>query len=426
MGRIASVYLHDKDMNVKFLNQPKDVSFIDVLTEKLSSGAFSKVWIVAGFAKDSALDMLYDSLKTATDSGTKIECIFGLDKKNTSKDMMLKLLNIGCNIRYHINADESKFESRMFVFESENGDSYVYIPGSKLSEGGITDNITLIEEITYSPEEKLDFSKVKASLENGVSSEEFETLTEEKLKELASTGDIMARITERKIPTINELYNGMTSDDENAVNTYEEEGTVDFKELLNQDIDIAIDSEETIKVQDSLGEEVEHRIKKLESESEEKVITKILPAEKEIDYEKVSTFIIPISNSTSDEIKIPSTITSSLKTFFGYPERFHMEENDKGNLKEVQIAAIEFFANSNNLEKVDNNAQIIFTVKTTSVKSEVLSQITFEDGDIMRLIKKEDGKYRCEIIAKDSNEHAIWQNFCVNQIKGSTKKFGAI
>ncbi|MBR3281019.1 MAG: hypothetical protein IKI57_04160 [Clostridia bacterium] len=413
-------------MNVKFLNQPKDVSFIDVLTEKLSSGAFSRVWLVAGFAKDSALDMLYDSLKIASEKGTKIECVFGIDKKNTSKDMMLKLLNIGCNIRFHINADESKFESRMFIFENENADSYVYIPGSKLSEGGITDNITIIEEITYSPDEKLDFSKVKASLENGISSSDFEILTEEKLKELASTGDIMARITERKIPTINELYNGATADDENKVNTYEEEGSVDFKELLNQDIDIKIDDEETIKVQDSLGEEVEHKIKKQSSESEEKVITKIIPTEKDLDFEKVNTFIIPISNSSNDEIKIPSSITSNLKTFFGYPERFHMEESDKGNLKEIQITSIEFFANSNNIEKIDENAQIIFTVKTTSVKSDVLSEISFSEGDILRLIKKEDGKYRCEIISKETNEYVIWQNFCVHQIKGSTKKFGAI
>ncbi len=413
-------------MNVKFLNQPKDVSFIDVLTEKLSSGAFSRVWLVAGFAKDSALDMLYDSLKIASEKGTKIECVFGIDKKNTSKDMMLKLLNIGCNIRFHINADESKFESRMFIFENENADSYVYIPGSKLSEGGITDNITIIEEITYSPDEKLDFSKVKASLENGISSSDFEILTEEKLKELASTGDIMARITERKIPTINELYNGATADDENKVNTYEEEGSVDFKELLNQDIDIKIDDEETIKVQDSLGEEVEHKIKKQSSESEEKVITKIIPTEKDLDFEKVNTFIIPISNSSNDEIKIPSSITSNLKTFFGYPERFHMEESDKGNLKEIQITSIEFFSNSNNIEKIDENAQIIFTVKTTSVKSDVLSEISFSEGDILRLIKKEDGKYRCEIISKETNEYVIWQNFCVHQIKGSTKKIGAI
>ena len=45
-------------MNIKFLNQPKDVSFIDVLTEKILSGKLSKIWLVAGFTQDTALDML--------------------------------------------------------------------------------------------------------------------------------------------------------------------------------------------------------------------------------------------------------------------------------------------------------------------------------------------------------------------------------
>ena len=413
-------------MNVKFLNQPKDISFIDVLTERIASGKFAKIWIVAGFAKDSALDMLFDSLKKAADSGTQIECVFGIDKKNTSKDMMLKLLGIGCKIRYHINADESKFESRMFIFESEKEDSYVYIPGSKLSEGGITDNITLIEEISYTPQEKLDFSKVKASLENGIASDEFETLTEEKLKELASTGDIMARITERKIPSINQLYNNTQNDEENAVTTYDEEASVNYKELLNTELDIDIDSEETIKVQDSLGEEVEHKIKKPIKDNEEKVITKILPVDKEVDFDNVSTFIIQLSNTSNDEIRIPSSITINFKKFFEYPEQFHVEENDKGSLKEIQQVSIEFFENVDKQEKEDSNASIIFTAKTTSIKSDVLNVLNAQDGDIMRLIKKEQGKYRCEIIKQDTNEFVIWQNFCTNQVKGSTKKFGAI
>ena len=413
-------------MNVKFLNQPKDISFIDVLTERISSGKFSRIWIVAGFAKDSALDMLFDSLKTASENGTIIECVFGIDKKNTSKDMMLKLLGIGCKIRYHINADESKFESRMFIFESEKEDSYVYIPGSKLSEGGITDNITLIEEISYSPQEKLDFSKVKASLENGIASDDFEILTEEKLKELASTGDIMARITERKIPSINQLYNNAQSEEENAVTTYDEEASVDYKELLNTELDIAIDNDETIKVQDSLGEEVEHRIKKQTKESEEKVITKILPADKEVDYDNISTFIIQLSNCSDDEIRISSSIAINFKKFFGYPELFHVEESEKGSLKEVQQVSIEFFENIEKQEKEDAGASIIFTAKTTSIKSSAVIDLNAQDGDIMRLIKKEDGKYRCEIIKQDTNEFVIWQNFCTNQIKGSTKKFGAI
>ena len=412
-------------MNIRFLNQPKEVSFIDVLTDKISSGNYSKIWLVAGFTKDSALDMLYDSVKEARDKGTSIECVFGLDKKNTSKDMLLKFLNLGCKIRFHINADESKFESRMFVFESDSGESLVYVPGSKLSEGGVTNNITLIEEITYAQDEKIEFSKVKAALENGLVNGDFEELTEEKLKELASTGDIMARITERKIPSINELYNSSGSEEESAIQTYDESSSTNYKDLLEKDVDISIDSNEAITVQTSLGEEVEHKLKKSSEESEEKVITKIIPTEKEPDFDSVSTLIIQLSNSTQDEIRIPSSITSNLKVFFNYPDAYHVEEDEKGNMKEARVVELELFENTSNFQS-NIEAQILFSAKTTSIKTSELEKTSFEDGDIMRLIKIDAGKYRCEIIKQGTNEYEIWQNFCTTQVKGSSKKFGIL
>ena len=38
-------------MDIKFLNQPKDVKFIDILSEKLRKNEFTKIWIVARFCK---------------------------------------------------------------------------------------------------------------------------------------------------------------------------------------------------------------------------------------------------------------------------------------------------------------------------------------------------------------------------------------
>ena len=39
--------------------------------------------------------MLIEALKTATEDGMSINMVLGLDKKNTSKEMLLKLLNLG-------------------------------------------------------------------------------------------------------------------------------------------------------------------------------------------------------------------------------------------------------------------------------------------------------------------------------------------
>ncbi len=412
-------------MNIKFLNQPKDINFIDILNDKISSGKFSKVWIVAGFTKDSALDLIYDAVSKGIENGVSIECVFGVDKKNTSKDMLSKFLGLGCKIRYHINADENKFESRMFIFESDDDKSYVYVPGSKLSEGGITHNFTIIEEIEYDKSEKLEFSKVKAALESGLANDQFAELDEEKLKELASTGEIVARITERKIPSISQLYNG-SEEKQDAVVTYDENSSTDYKNLVNKDIDISIESEETIKVQDSLGDEVEHKIKSKEPESEEKVITKMVAPEKEPEFDNITTLIMELSNLSSDEIRIPSAITSSLTKFFNYPDFFHIEKDEKDNLRETQDIILQLFVNKDNTEVTDDNAKIIFTAKTTSIKSDLLKDADIQDSDIMRLIKTDASKYRCEIIKKDTNEYEIWQNFCTIQIKGTSKKIGVL
>ena len=417
-------------MEIKFLNQPKDVKLIDILTEKLRDTSFSRVWIIAGFAKDSAMDYILEDVQKARENGTQIECVFGLDKKNTSKDMLLKFLNCGCNIRYHLNEDGVKLESRLYAFESTEGDSYVYITGGKFSENGISSNLTLIEEIKYSKEEKIEFSKVRAAIENGISKEEFDILTEDKLKELASTGDIMARITERKIPKISELYS--SNSDEESVNTtkeYDEGASTDFKELLQKDLDIDIDmGEESVKVQDSLGEEVEHKLKvATEDKSEETVVSKmILGNDKPLNFDKMSTLIVYLSKSAEGDtdIKIPSAITTNMFKFLNYPEGFHTEEDEKGTINETQKIILEIFENGDGDTFIDDEAKLIQSAKNTIIASKKFSKIDIQDGDIMRLIKVSDGNYRCEIIKQNTNEHSIWEGFCTSTIKGTSKKFG--
>lgn len=415
-------------MDIRFLNQPKDVKLGEILVEKLKSGQFSRVWIFAGFVKDSGLDYLLEAIATARELGTMVECILGLDKKNTSKDMLSKLLNIGCKIRFYINGDESKLETRIYAFESDIGESYLYLTGAKLSEGGLTENMALITEIAYSHTEKKEFNKAKANMENGVAGEEFQTLNEAILKELASTGEILARIIERKIPSIKELY--QTGNVDVGVQEYDESISSNFKDILKKDFDIAIDfsAASDIKVQNSLGEEVEHKIKN-KKEKEETVVSKIVINDKENDYSKMSTLIIPVNKvlkkgATAGEIKIPMSIAGRMQVFLDYPEAFHMETDAKGKLKEVQKIRLEIFENLMKQDTVDEEAQIIQTEKNVVLKSEKFLELTIEENDMMRFIKQEKGKYRCEIIKQDSSEYNIWENFCTITTRGTGKKYG--
>lgn len=416
-------------MEIKFLNQPKDIKLGEVLIKKLESGKFSRIWIFAGFAKDSGVDYLLEAIKKAKESGTMVECILGLDKKNTSKDMLLRLLNLGCKIRFYINGDDSKLETRIYVFESDENKSYVYLTGAKLSEGGLTENMALITEISYEYSEKMEFNKVKANMENGITSEDFKVLNEDILKELASAGEILARIIERKIPSIKELYQNGGVDI--GVQEYDESASGEYDKIEKSDFDIAIDIAPTkeVKVQDSLGIEVEHMIKK--KAKEEKVVSKIVINDKESNYEKMNTLILPTNKVlkkgvTAHEIKIPTSIAERIYKFIEYPNLFSEEIDEKGKLREVQEIKLEIFENVTKQEIIDENAKLIKTEKGLVIKSVKFIEYDINENDIMRFIKNKSGEYRCEIIKQESSEYNIWENFCKNTTRGSGKKYGII
>ena len=415
-------------MEINFYNQPKDDNFCNILTKALTSKEYDKAFFYAGFVKDNAIEMLIDALKEATSNGMTINMVLGLDKKNTSKEMLLRLLGLGINIRYCLNDEESKLETRLYLFEGKNDNNVSYIPGSKFSEGGITTNLTLIQEIKYSKEDKMMYSRLKAAVESGIQDDKFIKLDEENLKLLASRGDIVARITERKIPSINELYN---RGEEAAVGTvdYDEGSTSEYADLVNKDIDILIDVGEDVKYQTSLGEEVEHKLKK--EAKKEKVISKIVIPEKNVDYENANTLIYllakkPNSGESSTEIKIPSAITSALVNLFDYPNGYHMEQDEKGAFKEKKEVKLIVFENENKQSVEDNEAAVYFQAKTTIIKSSIFANVKIEEDDLLRFIKENDNSYKCEIIKKGSAEYEVWKAFCQNQIKGSTKKFGVL
>lgn len=419
-------------MKIRFLNQPKEVKLSEILIERISEN-FDKIWIVAGFAKDSGLEILLEAFEDAIKNGTTIELILGVDNKNTSKDMLLKLLNMGCKVRFHINKEESKFETRMYAFEKEDGESYVYVSGSKLSEGGLTENKCLVTEIIYDENEKKEFNKAKIGIENGANYTEMEVLDLSRAKTLAENGEVVARITERKIPRISDIYKVETVN--LGVQEYDESSGIDIKQSINEDLNIEIDfsAPSEITYQSSLGGEVEHIIKKKEKAvEEEKVASKMILGEKELDYNSMSTFIIQTNRVvqtgvTSGEIKIPNYIFEKMNKFLDYPEMFHVVEDSKGKLKDTAIVKFKIYDNKSKLsDVVDENVKIYLTEKYVAINSDVIKNLTIEEGDIIRIIKEEQGQFVCEIIRQDTSEYQIWEGFCTNKIKGSSRKYGII
>ena len=260
----------------------------------------------------------------------------------------------------------------------------------------------------------------------------------ERLKKLAETGEIVARITERKIPRISELYKVEHID--LGMQEYDESASLDIKEKINENIDIEIDisNGNEIKYQSSLGDEVEQKIVKKEKitekteESEEKISSKLYLGDKEINFEDMNTFIIQTNKIaqtgiTSGEIKIPSYIAENMNKFFDYPEMFHVLEDAKGKLKDTAIVKFKIFDNkTKETDLIDENVKIYITEKYIAINSDIVKELAVEEGDIIRVIKEEKGQFVCEIIRQETAEYQIWEGFCTEKLKGTSRKFGII
>ena len=413
-------------MKINYYNQPNDIRLGEKLNEKLKE-TFDEAYIFSGFAKDSGIYYLLPSLE---DSGIgEITIALGIDNKNTSKDMLLKILNTGAKLRIYMNDDNSKAETRAYVFKKKNGNSYVYLSAAKLSEGGLLENESLVTEIIYSKEEKdlLDDLIQKLMIESG-----FKNITEGEIQQLASNGDIVARISERKIPRISEMYS--QKEVEIGVKEYDESASsINMQDYDDVDISVELPSSQDVQVRNSLGTEVEQIIKKaakkaninLEDGEESITSSKILPKEKEIDYEHMSTFMFVIQGADSTGIKIPNSMSQNISKFIDYPESYHMESVN-GKLSECAKVVFEIFDNRTGNEATDNEAVLSRKDKYLAIESGILKALALQKDDIIRMMKKEKGKYRLEIIREGTDEHNIWENYCRITIKGSARKYGII
>ena len=422
-------------MDIKFLNQPKETKLSEILNKKLMAG-FDEVYLIAGMAKDSGFEIIYDNIKQGTQNGSKVQIFTGIDRKNISKDMLLKLLSINCKVHVHINTESDKVETRIYMFESKNNDSYIYITGAKFSEGGLEGNSCTISEIKYSKEEKKNYETAKHSILQGIT-QDFHAVTEDEIVLLAEKGEIVARITDRKIPKITEMYGG-NSEQSLGEQIYDEGGStlnIDFDEF--EDIDIDID--QNIVVRENVELEIE-REQKREKKEKEEILENIALKGTSIDklYEKTKnnneektkptirlsgtpdfknmTTLVIESNKIIEkgvgagEVKIPKKLSENLTDFF--------KDADKS----------EFYVldNKNNEEEKDETIEIKKTEKGISILSEKMIQAAIAEGDILRVVKMTDGKYRCEIIRKESKEYDIWICFCTNSIRGQKRRYGII
>lgn len=426
-------------MDIKFWNQPKDLCLGDILNDKLKKG-FEKVWLIGGVAKDTGIEMLLDSIEVARNMGTEVNVLVGIDRKNISKDMLMKLLKLKCNLFLHINRDDDKVETRIYIFESGDRESYIYESSGKFSEGGLFTSKLVVQEISYLPSEIKLFQNAKSTILQGT--EIFNKTDEDELKLLAERGEVVARIIERKIPSISELY-GNVSIESVGNDMYDENS---FEKIFdieknNFDIDVDIDFGGEIKKAE-LSVEAEAKKEKKEKENLEKMAEEKLSKfykkeaieEKEnrgtiikdidnIDFSNMNIFVFELNKITGEgEIRLPIYLYEEMSKFFD-SEKFSEFTDEKGKSRLGMKINLEIVDTDINERKVDHNASMYVESRFFAVNSKAFQEFKPKEKDIVRIIKNEND-FCIELVRKDSKEYNIWENFCIYTMKNSKRKFG--
>ena len=198
-----------------------------------------------------------------------------------------------------------------------------------------------------------------------------------------------------------------------------------------------IDPNESLDINDILFSKADLKLDITKEKAPKKTLKRkkeILPEDqdelvkvKKLNLNNVSNLIFELSSKNSKEpeaIRVPNYIKTMIPEFFGLDEAQNEEIN--GTLYKVKNIDLEIVDAKNNVKLNDKKAKITYKPRQSylTFKSEKLSNIDYQENDIVRIIKLSEDVYHVEIIDKDMQEYKVWSKLCNQTFRASTKKFG--
>ncbi len=193
------------------------------------------------------------------------------------------------------------------------------------------------------------------------------------------------------------------------------DGALDLESLLFEKSDIELDKKS-----------IKKKISAVKEDEEGKAISK------KVDLTKVSNLIMelpkkPIKGKDVANIKIPNYIKDMIPGFFAITSKFKSVEKADGTYKEtnvkleiINIITNEKYSDASALLSQKNGQTFI------TFSSEHFKDISYDENDIVRIIKLSDDTYHMEMVSKDVQEYKIWKKLCTKNFKGSSRSYGVM
>ena len=209
----------------------------------------------------------------------------------------------------------------------------------------------------------------------------------------------------------NELYDESMEADEIDFNE-----TLDINDMLFDKADLKLDITKEKKPK-------KKATKKQEKIDDEEEIVKV----KKVNLNNITNLIFEMHSKNSkdpDSVRVPNYVRTMIPEFFALDEAQSEEIN--GAIYKVKNIKLELVDVKANQKYQDNNAKITYKPKQSylSFVSEYLSNVMYEEDDIIRIIKLADDEYHVEIVDKKMQEYKVWKKLCNQSFRASTKKFG--
>lgn len=216
---------------------------------------------------------------------------------------------------------------------------------------------------------------------------------------------------ENDIDKNNELYDESMAGEELELNG----DALDINDMLFSKADVKLNLETT-------------KSKKKKSKNtidEEENVVKV----KKVNLNNITNLIFEVSSRNAkeeDAIRIPNHIRTMIPEFFGLDEAETQEIN--GTAYKVKHISLEVVNAKTDEKYKDDEAMITYKPRQSYLTfvSSVLSNIMYDEDDIVRIIKLSDNEYHMEIISKKMKEYKVWSKLCNQTFRTSTKKFGVM
>ena len=226
------------------------------------------------------------------------------------------------------------------------------------------------------------------------------------------------------------------------IESYEEELPQDTDEIdKNNELydesmkDDNIKLDETLDINDMLFSKADVKLNVEPEKSKKKKTKKTIDDEenivkvKKVNLNNISNLIFEVSSKNAkedDAVKIPNHIRTMIPEFFGLDDAQTEEIN--GTAYKVKHINLEVVDAKTNEKYNDNEAMITYKPRQSYLTfvSSVLSNIMYDEDDIVRIIKLSETEYHMEIISKKLKEYKVWSKLCNQTFRTSTKKYGVM